>query len=151
IAARNNDRPFFTGLLNDLAIEYECDPKDVERVPHEGPLIVTANHPFGLVEGPILGAILSRVRPDFKFLANSLLADLPQLRDHLIPVNPFGGAAQANSRAIRESIAWLRQRGALVVFPAGEVASIRFPSLRVTDREWTDRVARMVQLTQVPV
>lgn len=153
LAARNLSGPFFTGLLNDLAIGYECEPEDILRIPTEGPVIVTANHPFGLVEGPILGAILSALRPDFKFMANSLLGALPQLRDHLIPINPFGdpGAAPANARALRNSIDWLRRGGALVSFPAGEVASIQFPSLKIVDPQWTELVARLAQLTKAPV
>jgi hypothetical protein len=75
---------------------------------------LVANHPFGLVEGAILSALLRRVRPDVKFLANLLLAGIPGLEDCLIPVDPFGGAAKANWRGMRQSIEWLAQGGTLL-------------------------------------
>jgi putative hemolysin len=34
-------------------------------------------------------ALLERIRPDVKFLANQLLMKIPELQDRLIPVDPF--------------------------------------------------------------
>jgi putative hemolysin len=41
-------------------------------IPRQGPVIAVANHPFGLIEGAILTALLPSVRPDAKILANHL-------------------------------------------------------------------------------
>ena len=89
--------------------------------------MIVANHPFGLLDGVVLGAILAARRRDFRILANSLIASIPQLREFTIPVDPFGspGAVLANRKPLRESIQWLRAGGLLAVFPAGEVASLR--------------------------
>ncbi len=43
-------------------------------------------------------------------------------------MDPFGGAAKANWRGMRQSIAWLEQGGLLVTFPAGEVAALKLPA-----------------------
>jgi putative hemolysin len=112
-----------------------------------------ANHPFGLVEGIILGAILSKVRPDFQFLTNALLATIPGLENRVIPVNPFGGSQSVseNRRPVRRCIDWLKSGGLLVVFPAGEVATFHFPALTITDREWTANMARLSRITGAPV
>src|SRR5215471_8291948 len=72
--AREN---FFPAFLQSLNIEYECTALDIGRIPAKGAAIVVANHPFGLADGAILGALLSGVRQDFRFLANSLLAPVP--------------------------------------------------------------------------
>ena len=140
---------FFAEALANCDIGYECAEDDIKRTPAEGPVLVVANHPFGLVEAVILGAILSRVRGDIKFLANSLLAAVPQLHQLILPVDISGGsaAARANLRSVREAVAWLQDRHALVVFPAGEVASIQFPRLGITDPQWNDSVTRLVQRT----
>ena len=53
---------------------------DLHRVPRRGPVVAVANHPFGMVEGVILGSLLLRVRPDVKFLANSMLSNVPAWR-----------------------------------------------------------------------
>jgi hypothetical protein len=86
------DTAFFSELLESLNIVPECAAEDIENIPRQGPLIVVANHPFGLVEGVMLGAILSTVRSDAKFVANSILAVVPQLRRLILPVDISGGA-----------------------------------------------------------
>ena len=118
---RDAHHDFFIKLLASLDIRYECTPGDLRRIPAKGPVIVVANHPMGLADGVIMGALLESVRPDIRFMANSLLMAVPQLRNYVIPVDPFGGADanRFNRRGLRESIEWLRGGGLLVVFPAG--------------------------------
>jgi putative hemolysin len=144
----------FARFLEDLHVTSDCAAEDLARVPRSGAVVVVANHPFGLVEGAILAALLQRVRPDVKFLANSLLAGIEGLEDCLIPVDPFGDAAKVNWRGLRQSIAWLAQGGLLVTFPAGEVAALRLPRLEIAEPDWNERIARVIRLTQasaVPV
>ena len=78
----------------------------------------TANHPFGFLEAAILAAVLRRVRPDFKIMANSLLASVPELRAGFIFVNPYGGGAsiQENRMPMRECLEWLAKGGMLALF-----------------------------------
>jgi putative hemolysin len=144
---------FFSGLLKNLNIAYEYAATDLARIPASGPVLVVANHPFGAVEGIVLGAVLSKVRRDVLLMANSLVASVPGLRDHIILVNPFGGpkAAQDNRTPLRKCIEWLRSGGVLVVFPAGEVATIRLRPVVVTDGEWNHNAARLSHLTGAAV
>jgi putative hemolysin len=149
-------QPFFASLLHHLNIGYRCPTEELARIPLEGPVVLVCNHPFGLVEAPILASLLLKIRKDVRFLANSLLADIDLLRDYLIAVNPFGGkdATKANVRGVRGAVEWLNGGGLLVVFPAGEVASFQFPQFRVADVPWNDsigRVARMTGATVIPV
>ena len=143
--------PFGT-LLAQLAVQYRVDQDDLARIPATGPLAVVANHPFGMLEGAILAAILSRVRPDVKFMANSMLAAIPQVRDRFIFVNPFGGrnAIQENRAPMRKCIQWLRGGGVLVVFPAGEVARLDWARRAVVDRPWNPNVGRLLRVAGCP-
>lgn len=144
-----NGAGYFARILERLNIGWECAPDDLERIPPAGGLIVAANHPFGGVEGIVLGAVVSRVRPDIRLVANSLLASIPGLQDRIIPVNPFGGAQAVleNRTPVRKCVEWLKAGGVLAVFPAGEVATMQFPGGAVTDREWSENVARLSRLT----
>jgi putative hemolysin len=137
----------FERFLDRLEVGWNCAGQDLARIPKQGPAVVVANHPFGLVEGAILGALLWRIRPDVKFLANSLLAGIPGIEDCLIPVNPFGHAAHENWRGLRHSISWLEQGGVLVTFPAGEVAAMGLPRLQIAEPEWNERIARIIRRT----
>src|SRR5579871_933270 len=108
-AARACSGPSVFGrFLDGLGVEYEFPEQDLLRIPATGRVVIVANHPFGMVEGAILGALLHKVRPDFKFLANSLLGGIPALSECMLAVDPFGGAVQSNWRPLRQAIAWLR-------------------------------------------
>src|SRR5215475_11421063 len=77
-AARSQrDGDPIANLLALLDVTFECDPEELERIPRQGPLLIAANHPFGLLEGAILAAELPKVRPDIRILTNSLLAPVP--------------------------------------------------------------------------
>src|SRR5271156_4005745 len=118
------NRPLLENLLQEMRVEYRIAEADLARIPSSGPLLVTANHPFGLLDGAILATVLGRVRPDVRVLTNHLLSGIPELQEHCIFVDPFGGndAVARNRRSLRQAIAWLNSGGALVMFPAGEVS-----------------------------
>jgi putative hemolysin len=137
----------FARFLEELRVGWDCPPAALARIPRSGPVVVVANHPFGLVEGPTLGDLLLGVRPDVKFLANSMLASLPGIEPYLIPVDPFGDAAASNWRGVRRSIEWLRRGGLLVTFPSGEVAALKLPALEIAEPEWNEGIARLIRLT----
>ena len=144
-----NGRDFNEKILEALGVRYEVSPRDLARIPAEGPVVVTANHPFGAIEGIILATILRSVRPDVKVMANFLLGNIPELRDLFILVDPFAGqtSTSTNVRALRETLSWLRRGAMLAVFPAGEVSHIDFPSRQVTDPQWSGSIARIIRAT----
>ncbi|MDX1979132.1 MAG: lysophospholipid acyltransferase family protein [Bryobacteraceae bacterium] len=139
-------------FLSALGVGCHCPPEDLARIPKTGPAVVVANHPFGLLEGPLLGSLLTAVRPDVKFLANSVLAGVRQLTSVVIPVDPFGNASvQGNGRGLREALRWLSGGGLLVVFPAGEVSSIQFPRPVVSDPQWHRQIIGIIRRTRAKV
>jgi putative hemolysin len=144
---------FLRRCLDWINVRWQPDAHELARIPRTGPLVVIANHPFGAVEGVILGAILSQVRDDVKVMANFLLGRIAELRDLFIFVDPFerDGAAAANVAPLRQSIRHLRCGGVLAVFPAGEVASVDLHQRRVVDPAWNTTVARLIQHTAAPV
>ncbi len=154
IAQMTDNRPFPEKALERLKVTYDLAEEDAARlmVP-TGPVIVTANHPFGGIEGLILASLLRSLRCDVKFLANYLLQSIPEMREMLISVNPFKGttAVRNNIRPIRESIAWVKNGGMLVVFPAGAVSHFDVQKGAVLDPTWSPTIARLVRATQAPV
>ena len=155
LAAGSGDT-FFEKLLEKLNVSTQVTNADLERIPKTGPVMIVANHPFGFLEGAILSVMLSRIRPDVKIMANSLLSHFPAVRDQFIFVNPFGTqeAKRENLRGLRESVEHLRNGGLLVVFPAGEVAHVNLREQSITDPPWSETIARILRLTRasaVPV
>jgi putative hemolysin len=112
-------------LLAEMKVTLDVPPADIDRIPIRGPLVAVANHPFGVLDGAALAVLLSRVRPDVKILTNALLQGIPELREQCIFVDPFHtpSSAEKNVKPLKRAMGWLRQGGALAVFPAGKSRS----------------------------
>jgi putative hemolysin len=144
---------FADRVLHTMQIKYSLEDSDFARIPKTGPVVVVANHPFGGLEGLILGSILKSVRPDIKLMANFLLERIPDLRDFFIFVDPFGGpkSAKTNIKPLKETMAWLRRGAMLGVFPAGEVSHMSMRKGGVIDPPWSTTISRIIKKTEVPV
>jgi putative hemolysin len=142
---------FTADMLRHLDISYKVDDGDIDRIPKTGACVVVANHPFGLLEGFILVTLLERIRPDYRIVANTLLASTPALHERVIFVNPFEEAnAHENGRSLRASIECLRKGGLLVMFPAGEVAHFNWSERAVADPKWNTSAARLARKIGCP-
>jgi putative hemolysin len=140
------------GLLAAMRVELQVNAADTARIPAAGPVVVVANHPFGMLDGAMLAVLLTRVRPDVKVMTNFLLRDVPELARHSIFVDPFqsdrANAIDTNRRAVRAALAWLRGGGMLAVFPAGEVSQWQFPQAEIADPRWNDTAVRLIRRTE---
>jgi hypothetical protein len=99
------------------------DPARAIPVPREGPLVIVANHP-GLFDALTLFAAVDR--RDLAILAarRPLLDALPNIRRQLLSIDTEPGTSLSLRRAIRH----IRDGGALLHFPAGQIE----PDPRVT-------------------
>jgi putative hemolysin len=140
-------------LLREMRIEVRVTAEDLARIPQTGAALVVANHPFGILDGAVLGALLPRIRKDVKMLTNYLVGAVEELADMCIYLDPFAGASahRVNVAGLRQAVSHLRNGGLLVMFPAGEVSHWQFPPGEVTDPEWSPAVARLVRLSKAPV
>ena len=141
-------------LLAEMQVELRVDAADAARIPSKGPVVVVANHPFGMLDGALLAVLLARVRPDVKVMTNYLLRDVPELAQHCIFVDPFESVdapradrIQTNRRALWEALIWLRNGGMLAAFPAGEVSQWQFPQGPIADPGWNDTTVRLIRRT----
>jgi putative hemolysin len=142
-------------LLAAMRVELRVNSADTARIPATGPVVVVANHPYGMLDGAMLAVLLTRVRPDVKVMTNYLLRDVPELARHCIFVDPFQSdrairpsGIDINRRAVREALAWLQGGGMLAIFPAGEVSQWQFPQAQIADPVWSDTAARLIRRTQ---
>ncbi|HHK75250.1 MAG TPA: GNAT family N-acetyltransferase, partial [Rhizobiales bacterium] len=51
-------------------------------------------------------------------------------------------------RPMREAVNWLNNRGALIIFPAGDVAAFDFKTFRITEGKWDANVARLIRMSK---
>lgn len=152
--------PFPQRILDSLGVTVCCSQADCARIPvldasgaKPRPLVVVANHPFGAVEGLALLETVRSRRKDVKVLANYVLQRIPELREDLLFVDPFGrpGSTARNVHAMRQALHWLRQGGALIIFPAGEVASFTPQDFKVRDPAWHISTISLVRSVRADV
>jgi putative hemolysin len=126
---------------------------DLQAIPATGPLVVIANHPFGILDGLALSSALAARRSDVRTLATSMLGALSDFRDEMILVHIFGGKGTIprNAIALRRAIRWVRAGGCLLVFPSGAVSHFNPWIGAVADPEWSMSIARLVRLTGAAV
>ncbi|MBL7976143.1 MAG: lysophospholipid acyltransferase family protein [Candidatus Kapabacteria bacterium] len=144
---------FLTNLLRVMNVRVQTDRHEVMRLPKQGACVAVANHPFGGIDGIALTEHLLTQRSDVKVVANSVLARIPELHEHMIFVNPFGGknSVTENLSGLRQMIRWLQQGGMLVVFPAGEVASFSTTTFTVQEAKWSSSIASIIRATNAMV
>jgi putative hemolysin len=152
---RELDDPFAIAryVLAQLEVSIELPPGDLAHLAPEGPLVITANHPFGALDGLVGIDTLGRRRTDLRVLANPELAALDGIGSLIIPIDPFGGAraTRANVTGMRQALRWVEGGGALLIFPAGEVSNLDLRTRRVADRPWSPTAARLIRLSGAPV
>jgi len=144
---------FAAHALDILQVRFELDERQLERIPRTGPAVVVANHPYGGLEGLFLIAQLQRYRSDSLFIANELLARIPEIREVLLPVDAFGGprAASKNAKSLRAALKHVRSGGLLVLFPAGAVSHLHLSAGRVCDPPWQPVAAGLLRRCESPV
>jgi len=125
----------------------------VEDIPKEGPLVVIANHPFGVVDGMILCDLIARVRPDYRIIINRVLESVDDIRPYLLPIDFTGTkeATQVNLESRKQARAFLKQGGSVILFPAGGVSTSKGPLGPAVDPEWGTFAARLIMQTKADV
>ena len=120
------------------------------RVPAKGAVVAVANHPFGMLEGAVLGSALTAVRPGCEDHDEPSVVRTrgTTTRLHLRRSLPSSRFSAGEYRSLKEAIRWLRSGGLLVIFQAGEVSHWDFAQNCVADPEWSETVARLIGITR---
>jgi len=143
IAAGEN---FWNVMVERYGLSLEVVGGSLDNVPATGPLVVIANHPYGILDGLMLGHILARTRGDFRILANSVFRRAEELNRVVLPVSfdETKEAVRQNIETRQAALRYLAQGGAIGVFPGGTVATAARPFGRPMDPGWRGFTARMV-------
>lgn len=137
---------FWPHALQVMGITLETPHEEIARIPAEGPVIIVANHPHGLVDGMVLAELIGRVRTDYKILTRSLLTGIPEIEQFMIPV-PFPHEEDAIQKSLtmrKTAMAHLAAGGVVTLFPSGVVASSETWWGPAVERDWNPFTAKMV-------
>lgn len=137
---------FWPQALDIMGIKVTTPPEQIARIPKEGPLVVVANHPHGLVDGMVLAYLIGQVRTDYKILTRSLLTGIPEIAEFMLPV-PFPHEENAREESLQmraECMATLKAGGVIILFPAGAVAHSKTYFGPAIEGEWNPFTAKML-------
>jgi putative hemolysin len=149
-------RSFWDVIVERYGLSLEVIGGSLNHIPANGPLVVIANHPYGILDGLMMGHLLDRIRGDFRILANSVFRRAEELNKVLLPISfdETKEAIRLNIATRAASLAYLAQGGAIGVFPGGTVSTSRKIFSRPMDPGWRNFTAKMIaksDATVVPI
>ena len=144
---------FIDEVFGQLDVRLEVAEEELNRIPKEGPFVLVANHPFGVLDALALVRLVRRVRPDFKLGVESLLGNTPALAAAFCVVSESrqGGQSVSSAAGWAEASAHVASGGGFGVFPAGGVSGFKMSSRGIADGRWSDAVVGWIEKQEVPV
>ena len=117
------------------------------------PLVLVANHPFGILDGIAALTLAEDLGRPFKVLINRELMKVPELQPFSLPIDfrETREAQATNLRTRSEAIRALAEGTTIIIFPAGGVATAQKPFGRAIELPWKLFTARMLQAAQASV
>lgn len=139
---------FWRAALDVMGIELTTPQSQLDRIPKEGPVIVVANHPHGMVDGMIFADLIGRVRPDYRILTRSLLTVIDEVAGSYMIAVPFAHDPDALQKGIAMRAAamnHLKDGGVVALFPSGSVAASETFFGPAVEEEWNVFTAALIR------
>ena len=148
---------FWKVMVKRYGLSLEVQGGNLNDIPKTGPLVLVANHPFGILDGLMMGHILSQVRGgEFRILAHRVFRKADDINRIILPIS-FDETREAttlNLQTRREAMEFLKNGGAIGVFPGGTVSTSETLLSRPLDPAWRTFTSKMIAksgATVVPV
>jgi putative hemolysin len=149
-------RDFWQVMVERYGLSLEVVGGSLTNIPANGPLIVVSNHPYGILDGLMMGHILSRLRGDFRIIAHRIFRKADDLDRIILPISfdETKESVRQNIETRAAALEYLRQGGAIGIFPGGTVSTSARPFGAAMDPGWRNFTAKMISksgATVVPV
>lgn len=148
---------FWNVMVQRYGLSVDVVGGSLSHIPRSGPLVMIANHPYGILDGLIMGHLLSQARAgDFRILAHRVFQKAEDLDRIILPIS-FDTTKEAlalNVQTRKDALAYLGGGGAIGVFPGGTVSTSAKPFSKPMDPSWRSFTAKMIaksDATVVPV
>ncbi|MFY0311965.1 lysophospholipid acyltransferase family protein [Leisingera sp. D0M16] len=146
--AEYRGQKFWRGALNTMGIDLQTPQEQIDNIPADGPVVIVANHPHGMVDGMIFADLIGRRRLDYRILTRSVLTGLDEAAtSFMIPV-PFPHDPDAQRKMVdmrAKTMAFLKEGGAVALFPSGVVMSSDSWFGPAIEREWNVFTAQLIR------
>lgn len=146
-------RDFWEVMQERYQIDLDMPGGGIENIPATGPVVVVANHPYGILDGLAMGRILSARRGDFRIIANNVFRKARDLDKVILPID-FAETKEAvalNIATRKAALEYLADGGIIGIFPGGTVSTAAKPFGRPMDPFWKTFTARMISKSEAQV
>lgn len=149
---------FWCAAVRLLRLDVRCNTDNLKQIPKTGPLVIIANHPYGVLDGISILYLIEQVRPDFKILASSVLTTTPEIIPVVISIDlsTRQSAPKNNVLARQAALDFVLNGGCLIIFPAGLISTS--PDLwgkqKALDPKWgtfSAKIIKRANATVVPI
>lgn len=147
-------RGFYRRAAKAFRLRVTSHAHSVGMVPATGGLLVVANHPFGVIDGLAVAALVETVRQDMRIVVWDAIRIPERYQKHYIPLDldeDSRAARRQNARARREMINHLSAGGSLLLFPSGTAAIAEDAFSEPEEAQWTPMMARIARASQATV
>lgn len=139
-------RSFWDVMVERYGLHLNLKTGSLNDIPRDGPLVVISNHPFGILDGLMMGYILATTRGDFRILANHVFRKARDLNQVILPISFEGtrAAMQTNLQTRKIALQYLAGGGCVGIFPGGTVSTALRPMGQPMDPGWRTFTAKMI-------
>ena len=111
------------------------------------PLVIVANHPFGIGDGVAILSLAERMGRPFRVLINNELMKVPEIGPYALPISfeETREATKLNLETRREAIRLLNEGVTIIAFPSGGVATATKGFGKAEDLPWKRFPAKLIQ------
>jgi putative hemolysin len=143
----------FTRMLGLIDVGLDIDSAWPPAGLPDTPLVIVANHPFGIGDGIAALSLAERLGRPFRVMIHKDLLKIPDMAPYSLPID-FSETKEAlkNNLAVRaEALKLLKEGVTIVVFPAGGVATAPRGFGKAQDLPWKMFPARLIQEARASV
>ena len=144
---------FWHSIMEGYGVTIDIMQGELRDIPVDQPFIVVANHPYGILDGLVMGSVLAQSGANFKIIANDIFNKAQEISDKILPIS-FKNTREAislNLKTRKSAITHLSHGGAVGIFPGGTVSTSSKLFSQPADPEWRSFTAKMIIKSNVLV
>ena len=150
------DRPdqyFWQDALKRLKMTLAVKKEPNADIPKTGRLLIIANHPFGVIDGLALCAMVSAIRQDYRIITHRVLRQAPAVMNNILPIDfdEDEKALRNNLQTRRDAMKHLKDDGVVIIFPAGAISLAPHFVDKAIDTEWKTFVGKMASVPDTTI
>jgi len=137
---------FWNLIMESYGVTIDVMQGELGYIPVDQPFIVVANHPYGILDGLVMGSVLAQSGANFKIIANDIFNKAQEISDKIFPIS-FKNTREAislNLRTRKNALTHLSHGGAIGIFPGGTVSTSSKLFSQPADPEWRSFTAKMI-------